>query len=33
MTELFLIAHVAGRGVAIPADRVDSVVDIGEIVS
>lgn len=32
MTELFLIAHVAGRGVAIPADRVDSVVDIGEIV-
>lgn len=32
MTELFLIAHVAGRGVAIPADRIDSVVDIGEIV-
>lgn len=32
MTELFLIAHVAGRGVAMPADRVDSVVDIGEIV-
>lgn len=32
MTELFLIAHVAGRGVAIPADQVDSVVDIGEIV-
>lgn len=33
MTELFLIAHIAGRGVAIPADRVDSVVDIGDIVS
>lgn len=32
MTELFLIAHVAGRGVAIPADRVDSVVDINDIV-
>ena len=32
MTELFLIAHVAGRGVAIPADRVDSVVDIDDIV-
>lgn len=32
MTELFLIAHVAGRGVAIPADGIDSVVDIGEIV-
>ena len=33
MTELFLIAHIAGRGVAIPADRVDSVVDISEIVA
>lgn len=32
MTELFLIAHVAGRGVAIPASEIDSVVDIGEIV-
>ena len=33
MTELFLIAHIAGRGVAIPTSRVDSVVDIGEIVA
>ncbi len=33
MTELFLIAHIAGRGVAIPADQVDSVVDIGQIVA
>jgi purine-binding chemotaxis protein CheW len=33
MTELFLIAHVAGRGVAIPADRVDSVVDLSEVVA
>lgn len=32
MTELFLIAHIAGRGVAISADRVDSAVDIGEVV-
>jgi purine-binding chemotaxis protein CheW len=32
MSELFLIAHVAGRGVAIPADQVDSAVDIGEVV-
>lgn len=32
MTELFLIAHVAGRGVAIPAAQVDSAVDIGEII-
>lgn len=30
--ELFLIAHVAGRAVAVPADQVDSVVDLGEIV-
>lgn len=33
MTELFLIAHIAGRGVAIDAVQVDSVVDIGEIVA
>ena len=32
MTELFLIAQVAGRGVAIDAGQVDSVVDIGAIV-
>ena len=32
MTELFLIAHVAGRGVAIPASLVDSVVDIADVV-
>jgi purine-binding chemotaxis protein CheW len=32
MTELFLIAHVAGRGVAIAADQIDSVVDIGTVV-
>lgn len=30
--ELFLIAHVAGRAVAIPAEQVDSVVDLTEIV-
>ena len=33
MTELFLVAHIAGRGVAIPASQIDSVVDIGEIVA
>jgi purine-binding chemotaxis protein CheW len=33
MTELFLIAHIAGRGVAIPTADVDSVVDIGEVVA
>jgi purine-binding chemotaxis protein CheW len=33
MTELFLIAHIAGRGVAILASQVESVVDIGEIVA
>ncbi|WP_375402814.1 chemotaxis protein CheW [uncultured Sphingomonas sp.] len=33
MTELFLIAHIAGRGVAIPAAQVDSVVDIDRIVA
>ena len=30
--ELFLVAHVAGRAVAIPAGQVDSVVDLGEVV-
>ena len=33
MSELFLVAHIAGRGVAIAAAQVDSVVDIGEIVA
>ncbi|MBD8619909.1 chemotaxis protein CheW [Sphingomonas sp. CFBP 13728] len=33
MTELFLIAHIAGRGVAIDTAQVDSVVDIGEVVA
>lgn len=33
MTELFLIAHIAGRGVAIATSQVDSVVDIGETVA
>ena len=33
MTELFLIAYVAGRAVAIEADHVASVVDIGQIVA
>ena len=33
MTDLFLVAHIAGRGVAIAAAQVDSVVDIGEIVA
>ena len=32
MTELFLLAQVAGRPVAIPADQVDSVVDLAEVV-
>lgn len=31
MDELFLIARIAGRTVAINSDQVDSVVDIGEI--
>lgn len=31
MTGLYLIAHIAGRAVAIASDNVDSVVDIGEI--
>ncbi|HEU0043563.1 chemotaxis protein CheW [Sphingomonas sp.] len=30
--ELFLVGHVAGRVIAVPADQVDSVVDLGEIV-
>lgn len=30
--ELFLIAHVAGRAVAVSADQVDSVVDLSEVV-
>jgi purine-binding chemotaxis protein CheW len=33
VSDLFLIAHIAGRGVAIDAAQVDSVVDIGEIVA
>jgi len=33
MTELFLIARIAGRPVAIEAAQVDSVVDLGEIVA
>ena len=33
LMELFLIAHIAGRGVAIPADQVASVVDIGDVVA
>ena len=33
MTELFLLARVADRGIAVPADQVLSVVDLGEIVS
>ncbi|MBY0520649.1 MAG: chemotaxis protein CheW [Sphingomonas sp.] len=32
MTQLFLIARIAGRTVAIESTQVDSVVDIGEIV-
>ena len=33
MTELFLVARVAGRGVALPTEQVVSVVDIGDIVA
>lgn len=33
MSDLFLVAHIAGRGVAIDAAQVDSVVDIGDIVA
>ena len=33
MNELFLIAHVADRGVAVVSDQVDSVVDIGTVVA
>ncbi len=32
MSELFLVAHIAGRGVAIDAAQVDSVIDIGEVI-
>jgi purine-binding chemotaxis protein CheW len=32
MAQLFLIAHIAGRAVAIESGQVDSVVDIGTIV-
>ncbi|MCU6453877.1 chemotaxis protein CheW [Sphingomonas sp. A2-49] len=31
--ELFLIAHIAGRGVAIETGQVDSVVDIADVVA
>lgn len=31
--ELFLIAHIAGRGVAIETTQIDSVVDIAEVVA
>jgi len=31
MTQLYLIAQVAGRAVAIDSDQVESVVDIGEV--
>ncbi|MBB5715367.1 chemotaxis protein CheW [Sphingomonas aerophila] len=31
--ELYLIAHIAGRGVAIPTEQVDSVVDLGDVVA
>ena len=31
--DLFLIAHIAGRGVAIDSGQVDSVVDIGDVVA
>lgn len=31
--ELFLIAHIAGRGVAIETTQVDSVVDIADVVA
>lgn len=33
MTDLFLVARIAGRGVAIPTDQIVSVVDIGEVVA
>ena len=32
MSELFLLARIAGRAVAIRSDQVESVVDIGEVV-
>lgn len=31
--QLYLIAHIAGRGVAVPTDQVDSVVDLGDVVA
>jgi purine-binding chemotaxis protein CheW len=33
LMDLFLIAHIAGRGVAIESGQVDSVVDIGDVVA
>jgi purine-binding chemotaxis protein CheW len=33
MTELFLIARIAGRGVAVPSAQVVSVVEIGQVVA
>ena len=33
MSELFLLARVAGRGVAVPTAQVSSVVDIGDVVA
>lgn len=31
--DLFLVAHICGRGVAIRTDQVESVVDLGEVVA
>jgi purine-binding chemotaxis protein CheW len=31
--DLFLIAHIAGRGVAIPTAQIESVVDLGDVVA
>ncbi|MBJ6123147.1 chemotaxis protein CheW [Sphingomonas mollis] len=33
MSALFLIAQIAGRWIAVPADQVDSAVDIGTVVA
>lgn len=33
MTELFLIASIDGRGIAIEAGQIDSVIDVGEVVA
>ena len=33
MTELFLVARIAGRGIALPTEAVVSVVDLGEVVA